>query len=118
MMAARDKSGPDIGPFQKLTFTEDGGLLRFRRVVQAARTPEQIEAAAMNTPGSSAKPEAFDLRDSKLVVSIACPGEVVKHNAHQVEGRVLTWTFRLKELQQRQDRDWTIEFTCRKEENE
>ena len=69
----------------------------------------------MNTPGSAARPEALDLSDSALVISIACPGEVVEHNADTVEGRTLTWTFKLTELQEHQDRDWTITFTCRRE---
>jgi hypothetical protein len=114
-MVAHQNRGPDIGPFQKLTLTEDGDLLRFSRIVQAARNPDEIEADAMNRPGSTAKPEAYDLRDSKLVVSIACPGEVVEHNANIVEGRTLTWTFKLKELQEHQNRDWVIKFTCSRE---
>jgi len=27
----------------------------------------------------------------------------------------LSWTFKLKELQEQQERDWTVEFTCQKE---
>ncbi len=116
-LAAEQDGGPDIGPFQRLTLTEEGDLLRFRRVVQAARKPDDVEADAMNRPGSAAKPQALDLGASSLVVSIACPGEVVEHNAHRVEGRTLTWTFKLKELQEHQERDWIIKFTCRREGN-
>lgn len=116
-MLAQENRGPDIGPFQKLTLTRDGDLLRFSRMVQAARDPDEIEAAAMNRPGSTAKPQVFDLRDGKLVVSIVTPGDVVEHNAHKVEGRTLTWAFKLKELQEHQDRDWVIKFTCRREGN-
>ena len=57
----------------------------------------------------------YDLGKSSLVISIVCPAEVVSHNAHQVDGRRLTWTFNLKELQQQQGRDWTVELSCRKE---
>ncbi|MDP6721618.1 MAG: hypothetical protein QGF59_23325 [Pirellulaceae bacterium] len=115
MTANKGGGGPDIGPFQRLTLVDDGGLLRFRRIVQAARDLDEIEASAMNTPGSSAKPQVLDLNDASLVVTIACPGEVVEHNAHTAEDRTLTWNFSLKELQERQDRDWTIEFACRRE---
>ncbi len=117
VMAAVEDAGPDIGPFQRLTLTEDGELLHFRRVVQAARDQVDVDADVMKTPGSAAKPEAVDLGDSSLVVSIVCPGEVVEHNAHRVEGRTLTWNFKLKELQEHQTRDWTVTFTCRREED-
>ena len=116
MMAEQDK-GPLTGPFQRLTFSEDGDLLRFRRVVQKVRDPEEVAEDARNKPGSTSKPEAFDLGKSALVISIVCPAEVVSHNAHKVDGRRLTWTFNLKELQQQQDRDWIVEFTCRKEKD-
>ena len=117
-MTANEKDGgPDSSPFGRLTLVEDGDLLHFRRIVQAARDPEEVDATAMNTPGSAAKPQVVDLADSSLVVTIACPGEVVEHNAHRVDDRNLTWTFMLKELQEKQDRDWTIEFTCRREES-
>ncbi len=114
MKAEQDK-GPLTGPFQALTFSEDGDLLRFRRVVQKARDPEEVAEDALNRPGSTNKPEVYDLGKSSLVISIDCPGEIVKHNAHQVDGRRLTWTFNLKELQQQQGRDWTVELSCRKE---
>lgn len=115
MKAEQDK-GPLTGPFQQLTFTEKGDLLHFRRMVQKARDPDEIAEDALNRPGSTNKPEAYDLGQSSLVISIICPAEVVSHNAHKLDGRRLTWTFNLKELQQQQDRDWIVEFTCRKEE--
>jgi hypothetical protein len=114
-MMAQERQGPKIGPFQKLTLTRDGKLLRFSRIVQAARDPKEMEAA-MNRPGSATKPAVYDLRDSKLVISIECPGQVVEHNAHQVKGRNLTWTFKLQELQEHQDRDWIVKFTCREDD--
>ncbi len=117
-MSARKNAGPDIGPFQKLTLTQDGDLLHFRRVVQAARSPEEIEADMIGTPGTATRPEAFDLGDSVLKISINCPGEVTDHNAHRIEGRTLTWEFKLKELQEKQDRDWIAKFTCRQEVDE
>ena len=113
-MSVRQPAGPDIGPFQKLTLIEDGDLLHFRRVVQAARDPDDIEADMMSTPGSATRPQAFDLGDSTMKISIVCPGEVVDHNAHKVEGRTLTWEFNLKDLQEKQDRDWIVKFTCRR----
>jgi hypothetical protein len=114
-MMAEKNDGPLTGPFQQLTFTRDGDLLHFRRVIQEARDPDKILADALNRPGSTAKPEAFDLGSSSLVISIHCPGEVVEHNADKVDGRTLSWTFNLKELQEQQERDWTVEFSCRKE---
>ena len=116
-MAAVEEGSPDVGPFQRLTLTEAGDLLHFRRVIQAARDRDDIESDVMNRPGSAAKPQAVDLGDGALVVSIACPGEVVEHNAHRVAGRILSWTFKLKELQEHQDRDWIVKFTCRREGN-
>ena len=52
--------GPLRGQFQRLTYSEDGDLLRFRRVVQKARDPEEVAEDARNKPGSTSKPEAFD----------------------------------------------------------
>lgn len=116
-MAAAE-TAPRIGPFQRVSLRRQGNELHFRRVVQDARDPDEIEAAAMSRPGSAARPEAIDLADSSIVISIVCPGDVVKHNAHQVKGRTLTWNFKLKDLQAHQDRDWIVEFTCRQEANE
>ncbi len=106
---------PATGPFNNVTLVEDGELLRFTRVVQAARDPDDVASSMMGTPGSATRPEALDLGKSKLVISIACPGEVVEHNADQVSGRKLTWEFELQELQDNQDRDWTVTFVCRRE---
>ena len=114
-MKAEENAGPSTGPFQELSFTEDGDELRFRRIVQEKRDPDEVVDDTLNRPGSTNKPEAYDLGQSSLVISITVPGDVVKHNAHKVDGRRLTWTFNLKELQQQQDRDWTVEFTCQKE---
>ena len=69
----------------------------------------------MNAPGAVTKPAVVYLGDSTLKISILCPGEIAEHNADRVEGRTLTWEFKLKELQERQDRDWVVEFTCRRE---
>lgn len=110
-------SGPKTGPFQQMSFAKrKDGRLHFRRLIQAARKPEDIEADRMATPGSSAQPEVFDLRDSKLKITIHCPGKVVSHNAHKADGRTLTWVFKLKELQEKQDRDWTVQFVCEEDE--
>ncbi len=114
-MPSRNNADSDSGPFRQIALTTKDGLLHFRRVVQAARDPDDIEADAMSTPGSVARPESFDLRTSALEITISCPGDVVEHNAHQVDGRNLTWKFELKKLQQHQDRDWIVEFTCRSE---
>ena len=59
----------------------------------------------------------MNLADASLIVTIECPGEVVEHNAHRVEKRTLTWTFMLKDLLEQQDREWTIEFACRREKS-
>jgi hypothetical protein len=115
-MKAEENPGPSTGPFQELSFTEEGDLLRFRRVVQEKRDPDEVVNDALNRPGSTSKPKGYDLGQSSLVISIHCPGDIVKHNAHKVDGRRLTWTFNLEDLQQQQDRDWTVEFTCQKEE--
>jgi hypothetical protein len=117
-MAAVKNATPTVGPFQKITLVEDGDVLRFRRVVQAARTPDEMAADKMNVPGSAARPQAIKLGNSVLKISIVCPGDVLEHNAHQVEGRTLIWEFKLQELQERLDRDWTVEFKCRREEKE
>ena len=114
-MSSRENTGPDTGPFQNLKLTEDGDLLHFRRVVQASRDPDEIAASMMNAPGSATRPEVVDLADSALKISVTCPGTVVEHNAQGAEGRTLTWEFKLKELQERQDRDWIVKFTCRPE---
>ncbi|HIE98785.1 MAG TPA: hypothetical protein EYQ63_17695 [Fuerstia sp.] len=104
-MSSRKNPAADTGPFQQVALTTKDGLLHFRCVVQAARNPDVIQADAMNTPGSAARPEAFDLRTSALEITISCPGDVVEHNAHRMEGRTLTWKFELKKLQQHQDRE-------------
>ena len=104
---------PQVGPFQKLTLVEDGELLHFHRVVQAAR--DRSEAEMMSSPASESLPQSIDLRNSVLKITIICPGEATEHNAHHVEGRKLMWEFNLKELQERQDRDWIVKFTCRRE---
>lgn len=109
---AASASGPKTGPFQQVSLTKKDGQLHFRRLIQAARKPEDIEADRMAAPGSTAQPEVFDLRDSKLKITIHCPGRVASHNAHKVDGRTLTWVFKLKELQEKQDRDWTVQFVC------
>lgn len=114
-VVAAETSAPTIGPFQHLTLKTSEDTLQFRRVVQAARSREAMEADAMSRPGSAAKPQAIDLGKSFHVISILCPGEVLTHNAHEIDGRKLTWRFKLKDLQQQQDRDWIVEFTCRKE---
>jgi hypothetical protein len=114
-MSSQENAGPNTGPFQNVMLTKNDGVLHFRRVVQAARDPDDVEADSQSTPGSSARPEAFDLRTSAMEITISCPGDVVEHNAHQVEGRNLTWKFELKKLQQHQDRDWIVEFKCRSE---
>ena len=114
-MTARAASGPDTGRFQNITLKKDGDLLRFRRLIQAARDPEAVEADRMATPGAGSRPEVFDLGKSVLKISVDCPGPVVKHNADEVDGRRLTWVFKLKELQEHQDRDWIVSFTCRPE---
>lgn len=109
---------PTIGPFQNITLVEDDDVLRFRRVVQSARSPDEMAADRTNVPGSAARPQAIELGNSMLKISIACPGDVLEHNAHKVEGRSLTWEFKLQELQMHQDRDWTVEFKCRREGKE
>ena len=111
----RKSAVPHVGPFQELKLVEDGDLLHFHRVVQAARDPNDKQADMMGTPGSASRPQALDLRDSVLRITIVCPGEATEHNAHRVEGRTLTWEFNISELQERQDRDWIVEFSCRRE---
>jgi hypothetical protein len=115
-MAPHENVSPKIGPFQTLTLKEDGDLLHFRRVVQAAKNPDDIDANMMSAPGSASQPQAFDLGDSMLKISITCPGNVVKHNAQRVKGNTLIWEFKLKELQENQDRDWIVSFTTRREQ--
>jgi hypothetical protein len=114
-MASLGNASPKIGPFQEITLKEDGDLLHFHRVVQRARSPDEMEAQMMGSPGSSSRPQAFDLGDSMLKITIACPGEVVDHNAKRVKGNTLIWEFKLKEMQENQDRDWIVSFTTRRE---
>ena len=104
-----------VGPFQGIEFNQEGRLIQFRRVIQVARNSDEIQADSMNVPGSEMKPEVFDLGESSWVITIECPGEVITHNATSADGRRLTWDFSLQTLQEQQDRDWTVEFTCRKE---
>ncbi len=111
-------AGPKAGPFQQVSLTKKDGRLHFRRIIQAARTPDEIESDRMAAPGSSAQPEVFDLRDSRMKITIHCPGKVVSHNAHKVDGRTLMWDFRLKDLQENQDRDWIVQFVCEGEGKE
>lgn len=115
-LASLENASPKIGPFQKITLEENGDLLHFHRVVQAARNPNDMESdMMMSAPGSSSQPQAYDLGDSLLKISITCPGVVVKHNAQKVNGSTLTWEFKLKEMQENQDRDWIVSFTTRLE---
>ncbi len=107
---------PNAGPFQKITLKRGNKTLHFHRLIQAARPTDEVEASMMSTPGSGARPQAYDLGKSTWTISITSPGEVLEHNADKVEGRKLTWEFNLQKLQQQQDRDWTVEFTCRRED--
>lgn len=116
MMARPTADRPDAGPFQNITLTRDGDLMRFRRVIQAARDPRDIEADRMSTPGTTDRPQVFDLGKSVLKISVTCPGPVTEHNADEIDGRTLTWVFKLRDLQERQDRDWIVGFTCRAED--
>ena len=115
MMMAPRKTRPDIGPFQNVTFLKENETIHFRRVLQVARKSSEVDASMMKTPGSDATPQSFDLGNSTHSITIKCPGKILEHNAHSANGTTLTWKFKLKELQKKQDRDWVIEFKCRAE---
>ena len=115
MMMAK-ANHPSLSPFQKIELTAEKDPLHFRRIVQSARKKDDVAASTLNTPGANNQPVAIDLGDSTLNVMVVCPGGVIEHNADSVNGQKLVWNFKLKELQENQDRDWVVEFKWKKED--